>query len=87
MSTFFSEDDRERAHECETVAAVLAGLVERGTRSVILIHQVDGEPAEKSTLAPALLARGFTPSSRGLMKRGARRMTVAAVELTYEDDE
>jgi ATP-dependent Lhr-like helicase len=83
MLTFLSDDERERVLECETIAKSIALPVDRGLRRVVLIAQVDGGPAEKSPLAGALLAEGFTASSRGLMKRSTRK----ALSLAPPPDE
>jgi hypothetical protein len=34
-----------------------------------LIGEIDGEPAQQSPLAEKLVAAGFSPSSRGFLKR------------------
>ncbi len=87
MLTFLSDDERERALECEAIVKAIAGPVDRGTRRVVLVAQVDGEPAENSPLAAALLAAGFTSTSRGLMKRSTRRALSAFEPEEIEDAE
>ncbi len=81
----FLEDETARAKDAETIARVLSDAVERGTRRAMLIAQVDGAPAETSVLGPALKAAGFTGTSRGMLKRGARRPT--ELDLAPEVDD
>jgi ATP-dependent Lhr-like helicase len=90
MLTFLSDDERERASECETIAKAISGPVDRGARRVVMIAQVDGAPAEKSELAAALVAHGFTATSRGLMKRAVRKLslvTAASASVDVDDDD
>ena len=52
-----------------------------------MIAQVDGEAAERSPLAAALRAEGFTATSRGLMKRSVRGSHVAMPAAALDEDE
>ena len=73
MLTFLGEDPEARRHDAEVIAKTLAEPVERGVRGSMLIASVDGGPAETSVLAEALQRAGFGSTSRGMLKRGARR--------------
>jgi ATP-dependent Lhr-like helicase len=68
LLTFASDDDPS-----EAIAMALAQLVLSGRRRALLVAQIDGEPAERSAFGPALVRRGFTATSRGLLlrRRGA----------------
>jgi ATP-dependent Lhr-like helicase len=63
------------AADADVVAKTLAEPVDRGLRGAMLIAQVDGAPAETSILAEPLKRVGFHATSRGMLKRGARRPT------------
>jgi ATP-dependent Lhr-like helicase len=67
--TFFPAEDPERQKAAAAVAEALAGLVEGGRRRALLVSRVDGGDPAQSPLGPALAARGFTPGSRGYLKR------------------
>ena len=70
LLTFLPADEPERGHAAAALASALSQLIESGRRRSLLIAQVDGEPTEKSKLAPHLSSAGFTPMSRGFFKRG-----------------
>jgi ATP-dependent Lhr-like helicase len=84
MLTFVREDPRERGEDAEVIARTLAEPVDRGARAAMLIAQVDGAPAETSVLGEALRRAGFAATSRGMLKRGARRPAETVVAM---DDE
>jgi ATP-dependent Lhr-like helicase len=69
LLTFLPPADPGRSDAARQLAHALAGLVERGAMRALLIATVDGTPAAQSALVPAFLAAGFSPSSRGLLKR------------------
>jgi ATP-dependent helicase Lhr and Lhr-like helicase len=73
LLTFMPQNEPERGHAAEALAAALASIVDRGRRRSLLIAQIDGAPAEGSPLAPHLATAGFTPTSRGFFKRAASR--------------
>ncbi len=83
MLTFLGEEPDARRRDAEVIARTIAEPVERGTRAAMLIAQVDGASAETSVLAEHLLRAGFNATSRGMLKRGARR----APEVVRADDE
>jgi ATP-dependent Lhr-like helicase len=69
VATFFRADAAERAADAELVARTLAQPLERGERRALLIARVDGGDVHGSSLGEALLRSGFTPTSRGYLKR------------------
>jgi ATP-dependent Lhr-like helicase len=69
LLTFLPDGEPARSEAARQLAFALAGRVERGDLRALLISAVDGAPAAKSALAPAFVAAGFSPSSRGLLKR------------------
>ncbi len=72
LLTFVDEDgERDPAVVRRAIAAALAREVGPGGRKALLIEEVDGAPCGESTLAPALLAAGFLPTPRGLLRRRA----------------
>jgi ATP-dependent Lhr-like helicase len=73
LLTFLPAEEPERGHAAEGLAAGLSSLIDLGRRRSLLIAQVDGEPTEKSPLAPYLASAGFTPMSRGFFKRAGGR--------------
>ena len=81
LVTFFRESEDERRDDADLVAAALARPLERGERRALLLSQCDGRDVRETTLGEALLRRGFQPTARGLMKRGARNIDP---ELTPE---
>jgi ATP-dependent Lhr-like helicase len=62
-------DEPERSHDARALAFGLASLVEGGRRRILTIERIDGADANRSPLAPALLAAGFTPVRDGFQKR------------------
>ena len=73
VTTFLPEDEAERARAATLVARALGGLVDGGRRRTLLLATIDGAPAEGSALDAPLRDAGFSPTSRGLYKRGASR--------------
>jgi ATP-dependent Lhr-like helicase len=80
LLTFLPETEPERGHAAEALAKALSHLVESGRRRSLLIAQVDGDPTEKSPLAPHLSKAGFSATSRGFFKRGFAPRGVAVEE-------
>jgi ATP-dependent Lhr-like helicase len=74
LVTFFGEGDGARAEDADLVAASLARPLERGERRALLVSQADGEDVRDTALGAALMRRGFQPTARGLLKRGARNL-------------
>jgi ATP-dependent Lhr-like helicase len=74
VRTFPAADPAVRAADLRAAAEGLASLVDGARRRALLIAKIDGGEAAESPLAEALLARGFTATSKGLLLRtGARR--------------
>jgi ATP-dependent Lhr-like helicase len=69
LLTFLPDDEPARSDGARRLALALAGRVERGDLRALLIATVDGVAAARSPLVPAFVAAGFSPSSRGLLKR------------------
>lgn len=55
--------------DLDAAAAALADVVRRGRVSRLAIDQIDGQPALRSELQPALVAAGFATTPRGLRMR------------------
>jgi ATP-dependent Lhr-like helicase len=60
---------RDPAEVTEAAARALAEEVEAGRRSAFFIRQIDGHPAPRTLMGPALAAAGFTYGPQGYMKR------------------
>ncbi len=84
LLTFLGPD---AAHDAEVIAKTIAGPVDRGARGAMLVAQVDGVAAESSVLAEPLKRVGFTATSRGMLKRGARRRHGADADDELDPDE
>jgi len=69
LTTFLPEREPERGHAARALAGALAELVNSGRRRVMLIASVDGLDPGQSALGPALSGSGFTPGSRGYIRR------------------
>ena len=69
LLTFLPSDEALRAQASKALAGALASLVDAGDRRALLLTTIDGEPAEKSALAPALHEAGFRPSREGWQRR------------------
>jgi ATP-dependent Lhr-like helicase len=80
LLTFLPAEEPERGHAAGALAAALSHMIESGRRRSLLLGQVDGEPTEKSPLAPHLSKAGFTATSRGFFKRGASPRGLALQE-------
>jgi ATP-dependent Lhr-like helicase len=72
MLTFLGEEPSD----VDVISKTLAEPIDRGMRGAMLIAQVDGGSAETSVLGRALERVGFKPTSRGMLKRGARRQQI-----------
>ena len=73
LLTFLPADEPERGHAAASLAKALAEMVDNGRRRTLLLAQIDGDPPEKSPMAPHLAKTGFAATSRGLFKRGQTR--------------
>ena len=82
--TFFADDAREAEQDAMLVADALSRSLVAKERTAYLIASVDGEDVARSRLGKALLASGFQATSRGYLKRAARRE--AAEETELEDE-
>jgi ATP-dependent Lhr-like helicase len=72
LVTFASSSADERSLAHQDLAEALARLVSTGGRRALVLATIDGLAARDSELAPALEARGFVDTSRGLfLRRGA----------------
>jgi ATP-dependent Lhr-like helicase len=69
LLTFLPGDEAQRLASASPLANALAGLVESGERRALLLSTIDGAPANKSPLGPALAEAGFTPSAEGWLRR------------------
>ncbi|HMJ14179.1 MAG TPA: DEAD/DEAH box helicase, partial [Polyangiaceae bacterium] len=69
LFTFLSDSEPERGQDLRILARALGDFVDSGRRRALLIGEIDGQPARESALAAALGEAGFTPSSRGFLKR------------------
>ncbi|HEY6049899.1 MAG TPA: DEAD/DEAH box helicase, partial [Thermoanaerobaculia bacterium] len=70
LVTFLPAEEPERGEAARALAAALAAPVDEGRRRAVLISRIDGEDPASSPLAPFLAKAGFTPGSRGFLKRG-----------------
>jgi ATP-dependent helicase Lhr and Lhr-like helicase len=70
LVTFLPAEEPERSEAARALAAALAAPVDDGRRRAVLISRIDGEDPASSPLAPYLAKAGFTPGSRGWLKRG-----------------
>jgi ATP-dependent Lhr-like helicase len=82
MLTFLAKDAPDLEAARADLAGALASLVDSGARRALLITTIDGEPAARSALAPAMLAAGFSRRSEALF-RGARGREESASPLTH----
>jgi ATP-dependent Lhr-like helicase len=69
LLTFLSDSEPERGEDLAALAHALGDLVDGGRRRALLISEIDGAPPQQSRLADQLVGAGFTPSSRGFLKR------------------
>lgn len=68
LTTFLPDDEDGRSKTVQTLAAALAGLARPG--QALLLATIDGSRPEQSYFSSALIACGFTSSSRGYLHRG-----------------
>jgi ATP-dependent Lhr-like helicase len=69
LLTFLPPEEPERSRAARALCEALAALVDQGRRRALLVARVDGEEAGRSPLAPFLAAAGFSPGSKGYLKR------------------
>nr|MDQ6894169.1 hypothetical protein [Acidobacteriota bacterium] len=69
LVTFLPAEEPERGEAARALAAALAAPVDEGRRRAVLISRIDGEDPASSPLAPYLAKAGFSPGSRGWLKR------------------
>jgi ATP-dependent Lhr-like helicase len=62
--------DRDPSEVAYEVAARLAEEVVSGGSRAVYVTEVNGEPANQTPMAGALLEAGFTRDSRGFLRRG-----------------
>jgi ATP-dependent Lhr-like helicase len=60
---------RDERETTSAIACALAAEVDEGNRSAIFIREVDGTPARRTPMGPALEAAGFTFGPQGYMRR------------------
>jgi len=72
-------EDPQRSLVLHALANALASMVEDGRRKLLLVATVDGEPVERSPLAPYLREAGFLPGARGWLRRKTRLAANGAV--------
>ena len=72
LLTFLPEAEPERTQAATALAGALSRLVETGRRRAVLVSTVNGKPVSESFLSRFLIAAGFTPGSRGHLKRTNR---------------
>jgi ATP-dependent Lhr-like helicase len=87
LLTFSPPEGADRAALAAQIARGLADSVERGGRRAMLLAQVDGEETQRTWLAPALEAAGFTSTLRGFFKRGRPRTHPRMAEPDAESPE
>jgi ATP-dependent helicase Lhr and Lhr-like helicase len=73
LVTFLPPDEPERSQAARSLTSALAELVDSGRRRVVLVATVDGVDPGASALAKALSESGFTPGSRGWIRRPLSR--------------
>ncbi|MEZ4294349.1 MAG: DEAD/DEAH box helicase [Polyangiaceae bacterium] len=78
--SFLPGEEPDRSQRALALATALASLVEQGKRRTLLIAQVDGEPTDKTPLAPHLVKVGFVATSKGYFKRGVAPRAIAIRE-------
>jgi len=70
LMTFLPAEEPERSAVSSSLAEALTGLADESTP--VFLEKIDGQPAERSHFADRLQARGFVPSSQGLLLRRIR---------------
>jgi len=71
--SFFAPEAREADEDARQVAEALSRSIAQRERLAYLIAAVDGDDVSKSRLGKALLEAGFQATSRGYLKRAAKR--------------
>jgi ATP-dependent helicase Lhr and Lhr-like helicase len=71
--TFFASEAREAAFDATLTAEALSRSLAQRERMAYSIAAVDGQDVAKSRLGAALLEAGFQATSRGYLKRAAKR--------------
>jgi len=84
--TFFATEQREAENDAMLTAEVLSRSLAQRDRQAYLIAAVDGEDVSRSLLGKALLAAGFQSTSRGHLKRAAKRREPSELEPESTDD-
>jgi ATP-dependent Lhr-like helicase len=84
LLTFLPTTEPARSERARLLARALAARVDRGPARAMLLSTVDGEPAARSSLAPAFVAAGFTASASGLHRR-ARPTTPGGPTVDVDD--
>ena len=69
LLTFLPPEEPERSRAARALCEALAALVDQRRRKALLVARVDGEEAGRSPLGPFLAAAGFSPGSKGYLKR------------------
>jgi ATP-dependent helicase Lhr and Lhr-like helicase len=69
LLTFLPPDEPERSAAGRAVVEGLGAMVDEGGRRALLLASVDGVDPGKSVLAPWLSDAGFSPGTRGFLRR------------------
>jgi ATP-dependent Lhr-like helicase len=69
LLTFLPDDEPERTTFARALAEAIGSLAGQGGRRVILLQNIDGEPARASAFGPILTAAGFQLVADGYVKR------------------
>jgi hypothetical protein len=77
------EAEPDRSIYAHAIAERLRALASDPERGGLLLVEIDGEPAEKSVLGPALRDAGFLPSKQGFYL--PRRARDGVLQLTAAD--
>jgi ATP-dependent Lhr-like helicase len=67
LLTFLPESEPEGEQARRSLIQTLADLAEPG--SPVLLAKIDGDTPDASPLSPGLVAAGFTPTSRGYLRK------------------
>jgi ATP-dependent Lhr-like helicase len=71
LLTFLPAEEPLRSQQALRLARALGTRVDRGRARALLVSTIDGVDAARSPLARVFVEAGFTPSSHGLLRRGA----------------
>lgn len=85
LTSFLPKQDPERTLAARALARALLDLFGRGRRALV-ITEIDGEPAERSALAPFFADAGFSASSRGLFARAGGRLPELSSDASRSDN-